>query len=324
MAELIDHVFLAKLGNPVLDQRDDSAVVDIGGARLAFTTDSYVVDPLFFPGGDIGRLAVCGTVNDLACAGAEPLFISTSFVLEEGLDMETLERVVQSIRAAADEAGVTVATGDTKVVPAGAADKMFVNTAGIGLVRTGAGTAGGTSGSSALAGDVVLLSGSVADHGMAVMSCREGLRFESEITSDVAPLAGLVAQLLDACPEVHSLRDPTRGGLASALNEIARQSQVSIEVEEAAVPIREPVRAACELLGIDPLYVANEGKMVAVVPSQFADAALQAMRSHPLGSSAACIARVLPAPAGRVQLVTPYGNRRILLLAHGELLPRIC
>jgi hydrogenase expression/formation protein HypE len=324
MAELIDQLFLGKLGNPVLAQRDDSGVFQIGGSYVAFTTDSFVVDPLFFPGGDIGRLAVFGTVNDLACAAATPLYISSSLILEEGLDMPTLEAVVDSMRAAADEAGVTVAAGDTKVVPSGAADQMFITTAGIGLVRTDSGRPYLVSGSGARPGDVVLLSGTLADHGLAVMSRREGLEFESEITSDVAPISGLVARMLDGCPAVHALRDPTRGGLASALNEIARQSGVCIEVEEAATPVSEPARAACELLGIDPLYVANEGKVVAIVASDVAEAALEAMRSHPLGRQAARIGEVLESPAGRVHLVTPYGNRRILVLAHGEPLPRIC
>ena len=324
MAELIDELFIHKLGNPVLDRRDDSAVLDIGSTHIAFTTDSFVVDPLFFPGGDIGRLAICGTVNDLACAGAKPLVISSSFILEEGLDMATLEAVVDSMRAAADEAGVTVATGDTKVVPSGAADRMFINTAGIGILRMRSDDPYLISGALAQPGDAVILSGTIADHGMAVMSRREGFEFESEIVSDAAPLFGLVARVLDACSQVHALRDPTRGGLASALNEIARQSGVCIEVMESSIPVSDAARCACELLGIDPLYVANEGKVVAIIAPDCADTALQAMRSHPLGRNAARIGTVLAGPAGRVELVSTYGNRRILPLIHGEQLPRIC
>jgi hydrogenase expression/formation protein HypE len=324
MTELIDQLFGKKLANPVLDRRDDSAVIQVGDSLLAFTTDSFVVDPLFFPGGDIGRLAVCGTVNDLSCAGAAPLYMSSAFILEEGLDIETLERVVDSMRATADEAGVTVATGDTKVVPKGAADKMFINTAGIGLIHSDNGNPYLLSGSYARPGDAVILSGTIGDHGMAVMSRREGLDFESETVSDVAPLSGLVRMLLDACPGVRALRDPTRGGLASALNEFARQSGVCIEIEESAVPMNDSTRIACELLGIDPFYVANEGKVVSIVAADEAEHAVEVLRAHPLGRDAVRIGSVIDAPAGRVHLITPYGNRRILALAHGEQLPRIC
>lgn len=324
MAELIDQLFGKYFNNPMLNIRDDSAVFDIAASRLAFTTDSFVVDPLFFPGGDIGRLSVCGTVNDLACVGAKPLYISSSFIIEEGLDMAVLEAVVESMSRTADEADVTIVTGDTKVVPKGAADKLFINTAGIGVVMANSGEPYHISGSNARPGDAVILSGQIGDHGMAVMSKREGLEFTSTITSDVAPLAGLINTTLEVCPEVHALRDPTRGGLASALNEIARQSGVCIEVAESVILIGDATRAACELLGIDPLYVANEGKMVAFVAPDKADVVVEAMRSHPLGREAARIGTVVDSPAGRVHLITPYGNKRILLLAHGEQLPRIC
>lgn len=324
MTALIDQVFNKKFSNPLLDRRDDSAVMEIGGTHLSFTTDSFVVDPLFFPGGDIGRLAVCGTVNDLSCTGSKPLFISSAFILEEGLDTSTLEMVVDSMARTAEEAGVMIVTGDTKVVPRGAADKIFINTAGIGVLRENNGHPYELSGSFARPGDSVILSGTIADHGMAVMSKREGLEFQSEIVSDVAPLSGMISAVLDVCPEVRAFRDPTRGGLASALNEIARQSGVCIEVEESAVPIADATKAACELLGIDPLYVANEGKVVAVVASEWVDEVIRCMRNHPLGQNAAIIGRVKDSPVGRVHLITPYGNRRILELAHGEQLPRIC
>lgn len=324
MAALIDKVFARKLNNHILEQHDDSAVVEIGGTYLAFTTDSFVVDPLFFPGGDIGRLAVCGTVNDLSCAGAKPLFISSAFILEEGVEISTLDTVVDSMKSAADEATVLVVTGDTKVVPKGAADRMFINTAGIGALRMKDGEPYQLSGSFCRPGDAVIISGHIADHGMAVMSKREGLEFQSEIVSDVAPLAELIGSVLDVCPEVRALRDPTRGGLASALNELARQSGTCIEVEESAVPVNETTQAACEILGIDPFYVANEGKVVAVVGSEWADAVVRCMKQHKLGRNAAQIGTVSDAPAGLVHLITPYGNRRILGMAHGEQLPRIC
>ena len=319
-ADLIGGLFLKHFGNPALNVLGDSAVIRNGAHKLAFTTDSFVVDPLFFPGADIGKLAVCGTVNDLAAVGAQPLALSAAFILEEGLEIETLERVVDSMSRTAAEVGVSIVTGDTKVVPRGSADRMFINTSGIGMLPEG----DNPSPNRAAAGDAVILSGTIADHGMAVMTCREGIRFASEIASDCAPLNNLVARMLEASPNIHCLRDPTRGGLAATLNEIAGQSGVCIEVEEEAIPVNEDVRVACELLGIDPLHVANEGKMVAIAPAQDAEAILAAMREHPLGKRAAIIGRVQSEPAGRVHLRTSMGSLRILDIPAGDLLPRIC
>jgi len=320
-ADLISSLFLRYFGNPILDLLGDSAVLESGGQRLAFTTDSFVVDPLFFPGGDIGKLAVCGAVNDLAAAGARPLALSAAFILEEGLDFETLERVTASMSDAAADVGVSIVAGDTKVVTRGSADRMFITTSGIGLLPDGIEL---PSPERAAPGDVVILSGTIADHGMAVMACREGIRFSSEIQSDCAPLHGLVAAVLEAAPSVHCLRDPTRGGLAAVLNELAARSGVCIEIEESSMPVSEDVRVACELLGIDPLHVANEGKMIAIVPQGEAEKALGAMRRHPRGSRAAVIGRVQAAPAGRVRLRTVMGSLRILDVPAGDLLPRIC
>jgi len=320
-ADLISSLFLRYFGNPILDLLGDSAVLESGGQRLAFTTDSFVVDPLFFPGGDIGKLAVCGAVNDLAAAGARPLALSAAFILEEGLDFETLERVTASMSDAAADVGVSIVAGDTKVVTRGSADRMFITTSGIGLLPDGIEL---PSPERAAPGDVVILSGTIADHGMAVMACREGIRFSSEIQSDCAPLHGLVAAVLEAAPSVHCLRDPTRGGLAAVLNELAARSGVCIEIEESSIPVSEDVRVACELLGIDPLHVANEGKMIAIVPQGEAEKALGAMRRHPRGSRAAVIGRVQAAPAGRVHLRTVMGSLRILDVPAGDLLPRIC
>jgi len=318
----------------MLSRLDDSATVplhallaDLGaveGAKLAFTTDSYVVSPIFFPGGDIGKLAVCGTVNDLAMSGARPLFLSAGYILEEGLPLAQLEQVVTSMADTALGAGVQIVTGDTKVVDHGSADKLFINTAGVGIVPAGI-----EMGSDLVQqGDVVLLSGTLGDHGMTIMSQREGLRFDSPLKSDCAPLNGLVASMLEAgdvaAGAIHCLRDPTRGGLASALNEVAGKSQVGIEIEESTVPVCDAVRAACELLGLDPLYVANEGKLVAFVAPNAVEQVLEAMRRHPLGREAAIVGRVLSEHPGRVVLRTPLGARRILDMMVGEQLPRIC
>lgn len=317
MADLIAEVFVSRLG-PSDPPGDDAAQLETTG-RLAFTTDAFVVDPIFFPGGDIGRLAICGTVNDLATAGAVPLALSASFVLEEGLLVADLERIVDSMAATAREAGVRVVTGDTKVVPRGKADRLYISTAGVGRIAEGV----SLSGAKARPGDVVLVTGAMGDHGLAVLSRREGLEFESVIVSDCAPLAGMVQTLLAAAPGTHVLRDPTRGGLASALNEIARQSQVTVEVDEGAVPVHAGVAAACDLLGLDPLYAANEGKMVALVTPEQAMAALAALRAHPLGAEAAVIGRV-QAGTGRVLLRTLLGSHRILDRHAGEQMPRIC
>ena len=318
-AELVREVFLAHFANATLAQLGDAAVLEASG-RLAFTTDAFVVSPLFFPGGDIGKLAVCGTVNDLAAMGATPVALSAAFILEEGLEIDVLRRVVESMARAAKEAGVPIVAGDTKVVPRGSADKIFITTSGIGLLPDRPLPAP----ERAAAGDAVLVTGTLADHGMAVMIRREGLDFTAEICSDCAPLAGLVAALLDAVPDVHCLRDPTRGGLAAVLNELAASSGVCIEIDEECIPVSPDVRVACELLGIDPLHVANEGKMVVILPAENADAALAALRNHPFGCNAAIIGRVQSAPAARVHLRTSLGTLRILDVPAGDLLPRIC
>lgn len=318
--ELIRGLFLRRLGNPTLDQLLDAAVLPMEGSRIAFTTDSYVVKPTVFPGGDIGALAVYGTVNDLSMVGASPLYLSCGFILEESLEMALLEEVVASMQAAAKVAGVQIVTGDTKVVERGGADGLFINTAGIGLVPEGI----QISTANAQEGDRVLCSGTIGDHGVAVLCRREGIELESSLESDLAPLNSLVAQLLQATPRVHCLHDPTRGGLASALNEIAIQSGVGIEVDEAQIPVKPAVRAACELLGLDPLYIANEGKLVAVVAPKDAERALEAMHLHPDGRDAAIIGDVLAEPKDTLMLRTLAGGTRIVHLLTDEQLPRIC
>ena len=287
---------------------------------MAFTTDSYVVKPLFFKGGDIGRLAVCGTVNDLSMVGATPLFLSAGFVIEEGLDMSILRKVAASMKASAEEAGVEIVAGDTKVVEKGGADQLFISTAGLGVVPEGV----DISASNARPGDVIVLSGAIGDHGLAVLSEREGLAFRSQLASDVAPLNQLVAAMLQASPEIHVMRDPTRGGLATALNEIALQSQVAIVIDENKVPIHEAVRAACEMLGYDPLYIANEGKLVAMVAAHAAAEVVEAMRRDPYGQEGTIIGEVAAQPEGKVLLRTAIGGTRIVDMLAGELLPRIC
>jgi hydrogenase expression/formation protein HypE len=315
---LIDELFMKAFTDPVLNRQDDAAVVP-GGARLAFTTDSYVVKPIFFPGGDIGKLAVCGTVNDLAMSGAEPKYISAAFIIEEGLPFADLRRIVESMAAAADEAGVAIVTGDTKVVERGGADQIFINTAGIGIVTEGL----EISASNIEPGDAVILSGTIGDHGVAIMSTREGLSFKTEIKSDCAPLNGLVAALIDSGAGVKALRDPTRGGLAGTLNEFAAQSDVTIRIDETKVPVAPQVNGACEMLGLDPYQVANEGKLVAVVAAADADKALQALRSVGYGRDAAIIGQA-EAGAKRVFVSTVIGTTRILDMLVGEQLPRIC
>ena len=320
MKELIEELFVAEFGDETLRKMDDAAALDFPGARLAFSTDTYTVDPLFFPGADIGRLAVCGTVNDVATSGATPLYLSVGFVLEEGVAVEDLRRILVSMRDAAAEAGVRIVTGDTKVVEKGKGDGVFVNTAGIGALADGV----DLSGSHCRPGDVVLLSGTLGDHGIAVISTREGLSFSTDIRSDAAPLNRLVAAVLAAAPDVRCFRDPTRGGLASTLNELADASRVSITVDETAVPVRDQVRGACEMLGYDVFQVANEGKMVAVVPAAQAEAALAAMKSAPYGADAAIIGSVAESPAGKVYVRTAFGATRIMDMLVGEQLPRIC
>jgi hydrogenase expression/formation protein HypE len=319
-AQLIERTLLPAFRNPILDQLDDQAVLSVAGGRLAFTTDSYVVTPIFFPGGDIGELAVNGTVNDLAVGGARPMWLSLALILEEGLPLAELERVVASIRGAAERAGVTVVTGDTKVVGRGSGDKIFINTSGIGLVAEGV-----TLGSAQVrAGDVILVSGSIGDHGVAILSARERLGLEGDLASDTAPLHELCAAVLAAFSGVHAMRDPTRGGVAATLVEIATRRKLGIEVDERAVPVKDVVRGACELLGLDPLLVANEGKLVVFVPEEGAERVLGAMRAHPLGRQSARIGRVVSDHPGFVRLVTPIGGERILDLPFGESLPRIC
>ncbi len=317
--DLVEKSFVRALANPLLDKLDDSAVFDISG-RLAFTTDSYVVSPIFFPGGDIGKLAVCGTVNDLATSGAKPLYLSLSFIIEEGLLVSELEKVVESVQKAVGEAGVKIVTGDTKVVTRGSADKLFINTTGVGVIPKGV----SISGSNARPGDKVILNGAIGDHGIAVVSQREGLSFATKLKSDCAPLGGLVAEMLKASPDIHALRDPTRGGLATSLNELAKQSKVSIRIEEKEIPVRDEVLAACEMLGFDPLYVANEGKMIAIVPPADADKVLKAMRKNRYGKEAAIIGEVRAENPGRVVMKTVLGSSRIVDMLVGDLLPRIC
>jgi hydrogenase expression/formation protein HypE len=317
--ELVERSFVKAFDNPMLARLDDSAVADFSG-RLAFTTDSYVVQPLFFPGGDIGRLAVCGTVNDLSMSGARPLYLSLALIIEEGLLISELEQIVDSIVKAAREAGVVIATGDTKVVNRGSADRLFINTSGIGIIPDGV----DISGSNAKPGDRVLLSGPVGDHGIAVLSQREGLSFSTKLESDCAPLNRLVGDMLNTSPDIHCLRDPTRGGLATTLNEIAQQSEVSIRIEEEAVPVREEVSAACEMLGLDPLYIANEGKLVAIVADDDAERVLSAMRKNPYGREASVIGEVKAERPGRVVMKTGIGSSRIVDMLVGDPLPRIC
>lgn len=320
-ADLIREIFLPAFQNPILARLDDQAIVSVNGLRLAFTTDSFVVSPLFFPGGDIGSLAVHGTVNDLAMGGAQPLFLSAAFIIEEGLPMETLRRVVDSLHHAAAAAGVEVVTGDTKVVQKGSGDELFINTSGLGLVPEGV----RLSADQARPGDCVLLSGSIGEHGIAVLAQREGLEFESQIVSDSAPLHNLVTAMLAAAPgAIRCLRDPTRGGVSSTLNEIAGQSRVGIMIDEPAIVVREEVKGACELLGLDPLYVANEGKLIAIVAPEAAEKIVAAMRGHPLGRDAAIIGTVRESNSGLVTMRTVLGTTRIVDMLAGDQLPRIC
>jgi hydrogenase expression/formation protein HypE len=318
--QLIEKLFLPAFGNPILGARHDSAVFNSPSFRTAFTTDSYVVHPLFFPGGDIGTLAVYGTINDLAMCGARPLYLSAGFILEEGLPMELLQRVVQSMASAAVQAGIQIVTGDTKVVDRGKGDGIFINTAGIGVIEHNL----DISPRSICPGDAVLLSGDIGRHGIAVMAVREGLEFESTIISDCAPLSGIVMLLLDAGIKVHCLRDLTRGGLASALVEIAETSRLSIEIDEEAIPLPEEVRGACEILGLDPLYIANEGRFVCFVPFYEKEQTLKRMREHPLGKKARIIGRVGDSRPGLVSMRTQIGTSRVIDMLSGEQLPRIC
>lgn len=320
MQQLVEQLFIKAFDNPMLRQANDQAMFDAPAGRMVMSTDSYVISPLFFPGGDIGSLAVHGTINDVAMAGARPLYLSAGFIIEEGFPLADLSRIVASMAAASREAGVPVVTGDTKVVERGKGDGVFINTAGVGVVPDGV----TVSGDRARPGDVVLISGTMGDHGVAVMSQRESLGFETTILSDSAALHTLVAALVAAVPGVRVLRDPTRGGLAATLNEITNQSKAGIVLNEAAIPVREAVRGACELLGLDPLYVANEGKMIAIVPPEDAAAALAALRGHPLGSEAAIIGTVIADDHCFVQMDTSFGGRRVVDWLAGDQLPRIC
>ena len=325
MRDLIEDVFVGAFDNPMLAAMEDQAVFPLAdlaryGNRLAFTTDTFVVDPLFFPGGDIGTLAVAGTVNDLAMSGATPLFLSCGMVLEEGLSADVLRRVVASMKRTAELAGVSIVTGDTKVVERGAADKLFINTAGVGVVPEGV----NISARNARVGDVVIINGHLGDHGTAILIARNQLGVECDVASDCQPLGGLVAAMIAACPDIHCLRDATRGGVATVLNEFAESSDVAIRIHESALPIREEVKGACEILGLDPLYLANEGKLVAIVPGDRADQVLNAMRAHPAGRHAAIIGEITEAPAGVVVLHTVFGGQRIVDMLVGEQLPRIC
>ncbi len=319
-AELLRNVFLPAFANPVLDRLEDQAAITVGGARLAFTTDSFVVKPLFFRGGDIGSLAVHGTVNDLAVGGARPLYLSAAFILEEGLAMEKLRRIVASMTEAARAAGVQIVTGDTKVVERGSGDGVYITTTGIGLMREGV----SLSAAGARAGDAVILSGRIGDHGIAILCEREGLQLETEVRSDSAALNGLVDAMFDASSAIRAMRDPTRGGVASTLNEIAAQSRVGIEIDERTICVDDSVRGACELLGFDPLYVANEGKLVAVVEREAAEAVVAAMRRHPLGREAAIVGKVTAVHPGMVTMRTAFGTTRIVDMLAGDQLPRIC
>jgi hydrogenase expression/formation protein HypE len=319
--ELVEHLFLPAFRNPALENLGDAAVFELGPGKLAMSTDSFVVQPLFFPGGSIGALAVNGTVNDLAVSGAEPKYLSASFILEEGFPLAQLAAVVNAMAEAAATAGVRIVTGDTKVVERGHGDGCYINTAGVGLLRPGVNVGPHR----AQAGDMVLISGTIGDHGKAIMSVREGLEFESQIRSDCAALNGMIAEVLDAAGEaVHAMRDPTRGGLASTLNEIATSSNVGIEIDETSLPVRPEVQSACELLGLDPVYVANEGKAVFFVAPEAADQVLRVLRAHPLGREAACIGQVTSQHKRMLVERTSIGGNRVIPTQIGEQLPRIC
>jgi hydrogenase expression/formation protein HypE len=322
-ADLIHHLFLPVLGNEILSRLEDHASCPLGphaDATLAFTTDSFVVRPIFFPGGDIGSLAVNGTVNDLAMGGATPLFLSAAFILEEGLAIEDLRRVAVSMRGACDAAGVTLVAGDTKVVDRGKGDQIFITTSGVGIVPRGR----SLSAAACRPGDRIILSGTIGDHGIAIMSVREGLEFETRLESDTAPLADLTRVMLAASPGIRCMRDPTRGGVSSALHELAAASHVGMSLAETAIPVRREVSGACEILGLDPLYVANEGKLIAIVPPDQADALVAAMRAHPLGAQAAVVGEVVDDHPGMVIMRSRVGGERVVTLLAGEQLPRIC
>ncbi len=325
MQDLINDVFVSNFDNPILGQLEDRASLDLAnittrGDRLAFTTDSYVVDPLFFPGSDIGKLAVNGTVNDLAVGGAKPLYLSCSVIIEEGLPIATLRQVAASMKIAANLAGVQIVTGDTKVVDRGAADKLFINTAGIGVIPRGI----NLSAANLQPGDTIIVNGSLGNHGAAILVTREELALESEIKSDCQALNGLIDLILDICPQVRGMRDATRGGLATVVNEFANASNVGIRLFEESIPVDEAVKGVCEILGLDPMYLANEGKLVAVVPRSHSEAVLAAMKSHPAGQNSRIIGEVIDTASGTVRLRTIFGTERIVDMLIGDRLPRIC
>jgi len=325
MRDLIDDIFVSGFDSEELNTLEDQARFDLTemssiGDRLAMTTDSYVVDPLFFPGGDIGKLAVTGTINDLAVGGAVPLYLSCGMIIEEGLPVDTLRRVVGSMKTTADEAGVRIVTGDTKVVHKGAADKLFINTAGIGVIPQGIEIGAHR----AKPGDVIICNGYIGDHGASIVDARGELAIENTIETDCAPLGALIQDMLVTCPEIHCMRDATRGGIATVLNEFAQASQCAISIDESKLPIRDEVRGMCEILGLDPLYLANEGKVIAVLPRDKAEEVLEIMRSHPTGKDSCIIGEVMTQPAERVILATRFGGDRIVDMLVGEQLPRIC
>jgi len=317
---LIEHLFVPGFSNEYLNALNDSAILSSGNTRIAFTTDTYVVDPLFFPGGDIGKLAVCGTVNDLAVCGAKPIALSTGFIIEEGFPIDQLERVVHSMQQTALQTGVKIVTGDTKVVPKGKADKLFINTSGVGIIRDGI----DISPMNIETGDSILINGPIGSHGITIMAARNGLGLPQALTSDCAPLSSLVEKLLDSGIEIHAMRDPTRGGVATTLNEIANTAKKGIVIMEKEIPVEEAVLGACEIMGFDPLYIANEGKVLVFLPSKMVDKALNIMRSHPLGKEANCIGQVVEDPNHLVKIKTEVGGSRIIDMLMGEQLPRIC
>jgi hydrogenase expression/formation protein HypE len=325
MRDLIDDIFINTFDNPIISQLEDQATFDLAslmqqGNRLAFTTDSYVVDPLFFPGGNIGELAVNGTVNDLAVSGAKPLYLTCSVILEEGLSIKTLRQVVESMQLAAQKSGVQIVTGDTKVVNRGSADKLFINTTGIGVIPVGI----SISAHNLQPTDVVIINGELGNHGAAILIARGELALETDIESDCQPLNNLVETILKVCPQIHAMRDATRGGLATVLNEFALSSDVAIRLYEESIPVREEVKGICEILGLDPLYLANEGKLVVVAPKENAQTVLSAMKSHPAGKNSHIIGEVISSPPGTVLLKTAFGAERIVDMLVGEQLPRIC
>ncbi len=325
MRDLIDDIFVGSFDNPILSQLEDQATIPLAqlisqGDRLAFTTDSYVVDPLFFPGSNIGELAINGTVNDLAVSGAKPLYLTCSMIMEEGLPIKTLRQVVLSMKTAADAAGVQVVTGDTKVVHRGSADKLFINTAGIGVIREGV----SISAHHIQPGDAVIINGKLGDHGAAILIARGELALSTDINSDCQPLNGLVDAILEVSPQIHAMRDATRGGVATVLNEFAQSSEVGIRLDEASIPIREEVNGVCEILGLDPLYLANEGKLVVIVPRSHAESVLSVMKSHPAGEDSCIVGEVIDSPPGVVLLQTAFGAERIVDMLVGDQLPRIC